>query len=65
MAVIQRILGHSKISTTADIYAGCVPALERDAIGRLGALLEAGQNPVGVPVGVSPKLLSVAGDKRT
>lgn len=40
MRVVQEVLGHSQLSTTADIYAHVAPDLQRDAAARLGALLE-------------------------
>ena len=39
LKTIQEILGHSQISTTADIYGGEVPALHGDAMAQLDALL--------------------------
>ena len=38
--VVQEVLGHSQLSTTADIYAHVTPELQRDAADRMGALLD-------------------------
>ena len=40
MKVVQEILGHSQLSTTADIYSHVAPELQREAADRLGALLD-------------------------
>lgn len=37
--VVQRRLGHAKVSMTLDIYAHVLPAQQQDAAARLGALL--------------------------
>lgn len=39
LKVISRILGHSQLSITADIYTHVLPELERDAVERIEALL--------------------------
>ena len=39
LKVISRILGHSQLSITADIYTHVLPELERDAAERIEALL--------------------------
>jgi integrase len=38
--VVQRLLGHTSIKTTADVYVHVTPDAQRDAVARLGALLE-------------------------
>ena len=37
--VVQERLGHKKITTTLDIYAHVLPAMDQDAADRMGALL--------------------------
>lgn len=37
--MVQEILGHSRISTTADIYSHVLPTLQKDAADRMGDLL--------------------------
>ncbi|MGA2513933.1 MAG: tyrosine-type recombinase/integrase [Candidatus Limnocylindrales bacterium] len=39
LRVVQEILGHSRISTTADVYAHVLPTLQKDAADRMGELL--------------------------
>jgi integrase len=39
LIVVQRILGHSTIHTTANVYAHVLPELQRDAAERIGAVL--------------------------
>jgi len=39
MRVVQEILGHSRLSTTADVYSHVLPTLRRDAADRMGILL--------------------------
>ena len=39
LIVVQRILGHSTIHTTANVYAHILPNLQRDAVDRLRAAL--------------------------
>lgn len=39
--VVQERLGHSNISTTMNIYSHVTPTMQRDAVARLAALLEA------------------------
>ncbi len=39
LRVVQEILGHSRISTTADIYSHVLPTLQKDAADRMGELL--------------------------
>jgi len=39
LKVVQETLGHSQISTTADIYAHVMPSLRRQAADRMDALL--------------------------
>lgn len=39
LIVVQRILGHSTIHTTANVYAHVLPQLQRDAAERIGATL--------------------------
>ena len=40
LRVVQGILGHSQLSTTADIYAHVTPELQKDAAARMGAPLD-------------------------
>jgi integrase len=40
MKVVQEVLGHSQLSTTADVYSHVAPELQREAAARLGAILE-------------------------
>ncbi len=37
--VVSRILGHSSISVTADIYQHAVPQLQRDATAKVASLV--------------------------
>ncbi len=39
LRTIMEILGHSRISTTVDIYAHVLPTLQRDAASRMEAIL--------------------------
>jgi integrase len=39
MRVIQDILGHSDIATTANIYAHVLPAMQQEAMGKMDSLL--------------------------
>jgi site-specific recombinase XerD len=39
MRVVQEILGHSRLSTTADAYSHVLPTLQREAADRMGALI--------------------------
>ena len=39
MRVIQAILGHSDIATTANIYAHVLPAMQQEAMGKMDSLL--------------------------
>jgi len=47
MRVVQEILGHSRLSTTADVYSHVLPTLQRDAADRMGVLL--GKSPWVMP----------------
>lgn len=38
--VVSERLGHASITTTMDVYAHVLPAMDRDAADRYGALLE-------------------------
>ena len=40
--VVMEVLGHSEISTTANIYGHVMPELSMDATDRVGKLLWAG-----------------------
>jgi site-specific recombinase XerD len=42
LKTIQTILGHSRIGTTADVYAHVMPQLQRDAADRMDAILAVG-----------------------
>lgn len=39
LRIVQEVLGHSQLSTTADIYAHVSPELQREAAERMGSLL--------------------------
>jgi integrase len=41
--VVMELLGHSQMRTTMDIYSHVMPALAREAVDRMGALLLAGK----------------------
>src|SRR3954451_22662304 len=41
--VVMELLGHSRMRTTMDIYSHVMPALAREAVDRMGALLLAGK----------------------
>ena len=36
--VVQEMLGHSRISTTLDVYSHLSPDMQKEAVGRLAAL---------------------------
>ena len=40
--VVQERLGHSKMSTTMDIYSHVVPSMQKDAVKRFAMALEVG-----------------------
>jgi integrase len=40
LRVVQEVLGHSRISTTADIYSHVLPTLQREAADRMAELLD-------------------------
>jgi integrase len=40
--VVMEVLGHSNIQTAMNVYAHVTPALRREAVDRLGALLSDG-----------------------
>ncbi len=42
LPVVQEVLGHANIQTTANIYAHVLPELQREATDRVGALLWGG-----------------------
>ena len=39
--IVQERLGHSQISVTLDTYSHCLPTMQREAAGKLDALLSA------------------------
>lgn len=45
LVVIQRTLGHAKLSITADLYVGKVPKALRSAADRWDTLLDAAPEP--------------------
>ncbi len=44
MRVVQEVLGHSDMSTTANLYSHVAPSLTRDALDRVGELLTPATN---------------------
>ena len=40
LASVSHLLGHSSVALTASTYAGIAPSLRRDAVARLGAILQ-------------------------
>ena len=44
--VVQERLGHSSISVTMDIYSSVLPGMQREAVDRLAAMMEAGSRPI-------------------
>ena len=44
MRVVQEVLGHSDMSTTANLYSHVAPSLTRDALDRVGELLSPATN---------------------
>ena len=52
LKVIQELLGHSLMSTTADVYATVLPVLMTDAADKMDAILQGPSMLVGVKSGV-------------
>ncbi len=57
LKTVSTMLGHSQIGLTADTYANVLPSLQRDAAGRMDAILAAPTTPAdssktGVKTGV-------------
>ena len=44
MRVVQEVLGHSDMSTTANLYSHVAPSLTRDALDRVGEMLTPAPN---------------------
>ena len=44
--MVQERLGHSSISVTMDIYSSVLPGMQREAVDRLAAMMEAGSRPI-------------------
>jgi integrase len=56
--VVQERLGHSKMSTTMDLYSHVMPSMQKDAVKKFDLALEPQEKPsIGVQSGVqAPKL---------